>query len=579
MDIRSMKQNISLDKIKEILNVSLVISVFGILLYRVNTLRKLCKNVCKYIFEICLKVDISVIKKIYFKLEMVFRLVVLIWIFFTLVYFVYSIYTDYNLKKDKGDDRFSQSLLRYLHSTSAMHCFLVTGAWGAGKSFAVNSFFEKYYSNSRVNIYRISCFGLNTRKELVNEISEVVESKDNSIFSAFVKLVQFIPVIGAAISKLFNKTYGYNNAKKGSIFIFDDFERMSVNTLFDDNTKGRDDSTYEKSDYEKYIAITGLINELVEVYEMKVIIICNSNFIGHKFVDDVLRDKLNCLEYKFNVSSDIKKLVIKNICSNTIFDDIDKQKMLVKFFNLLVEVIDKNKIFKFYDNLRFFRSVLDAFVTSVALFDSETLSIEFMNSLFNSIMLCHICYYNSNMYFLKYFKTGGDINFYFRFFHTGDGNLPLIHLNNNENETKWISSEISGYWIANLNEPNIESIIEEWNNYKYCDLENKMIKDGNAIKDAQGYSLIHLLYYFKFKNNNKYDDSLHIDEAFKDINLSIVKNVEYVLDIIPYCSDLLSDTIFKKDIFEKLKKGNAVGDISNKTTLYKEYKEYLDKNN
>ena len=184
-----------------------------------------------------------------------------------------------------------------------------------------------------MNIYRISCFGLNTRKELVNEISEVVESKDNSIFSAFVKLVQFIPVIGAPISKLFNKTYGYNNAKKGSIFIFDDFERMSIYTLFDDNTKGRDD-----------IAITGLINELVEVYEMKVIIICNSNFIGHKFVDDVLRDKLNCLEYKFNVSSDIKKLVIKNICSNTIFDDIDKQKMLVKFFNLLVEVIDKNKI-------------------------------------------------------------------------------------------------------------------------------------------------------------------------------------------------------------------------------------------
>lgn len=93
MDIRSMKQNISLDKIKEILNVSLVISVFGILLYRVNTLRKLCKNVCKYIFEICLKVDISVIKKIYFKLEMVFRLVVLIWIFFyTRILCIFYIY-------------------------------------------------------------------------------------------------------------------------------------------------------------------------------------------------------------------------------------------------------------------------------------------------------------------------------------------------------------------------------------------------------------------------------------------------------------------------------------------------------
>ena len=58
---------------------------------------------------------------------------------------------------------------------------------------------------------------------LLNMQYEVVESKDNSIFSAFVKLVQFIPVIGAPISKLFNKTYGYNNAKKGSIFIFDDF--------------------------------------------------------------------------------------------------------------------------------------------------------------------------------------------------------------------------------------------------------------------------------------------------------------------------------------------------------------------
>ena len=80
-------------------------------------------------------------------------------------------------------------------------------------------------------------------------------------------------------------------------------------------------------------------------------------------------------------------------------------------------------------------------------------------------------------------------------------------------------------------------------------------------------------------DNTLTEPGSYIDKAFNDFDLCNVKDVEYVLKITPYYSDLLSDKIFINYIFEKLKKGNAVGDVSNKTTLYKEYKEYFDKNN
>lgn len=64
---------------------------------------------------------------------------------------------------------------------------------------------------------------------------------------------------------------------------------------------------------DKYNVVVGLINDLIETYEMKVIIICNSDVLGEKFIHEVLRSKLNCIEYRKTISFETKKSTIKNV--------------------------------------------------------------------------------------------------------------------------------------------------------------------------------------------------------------------------------------------------------------------------
>lgn len=148
-------------------------------------------------------------------------------------------------KKQKGNNRFEESLFRYLHDSSIPRCFLITGEWGSGKTYEAQKFFDKYYRCSRTKVFRISCFGLDSRKELVKEISNAIEQDDTSFYTLVIKVLQFVPVIGTAIEKFLKKTYGYDTVKQGSIFIFDDFERITSRAV----VKERPSHLYNQSSF------------------------------------------------------------------------------------------------------------------------------------------------------------------------------------------------------------------------------------------------------------------------------------------------------------------------------------------
>ena len=349
--MNSIKEDNVFVKVIEKVEYLTIISIIGILLYRIDALRKMCKDICLYFTTWYVDIDLYAIKTMYMNLERVFRVIIIVFLGLKLIDWVVATIWEIWLKEQSGKGRFEESLFRYLHTSKLSHCFLVTGEWGIGKTYDVQNFFCKYYRYSKTKVYRISCFGLDTREALEKEISKTIEQSDTSFRAFIIKGLRFLPIIGDVIAEFFKKTYGYNSAKEGSIFIFDDFERINASAIAMERTSHfyernhlllsdvRKDwkrtSEYEeikkefesvekgffrienmiiknleRKDLEQYNIAVGLINDIVDVYGMKVIVICNSEVLGDKFIHDILRSKLNCLEYKKPISLQEKYSII-----------------------------------------------------------------------------------------------------------------------------------------------------------------------------------------------------------------------------------------------------------------------------
>jgi len=208
----------------------------------------------------------------------------------------------------------------------------------------------------------------------------------------------------------------------------------------------------ERIDIDKYNIAIGLINDIVEIYGMKVVIICNSEVLGEKFIYDILRSKLNCIEYRKIVLPEVRISVIDNCIKNKILIDDGKQEIIKGFLNENIKYNIDNILFeRQFRNLRLYGNLLEAFIITADLFDKKDLTKEFMNSLFNSIMITHIVFYNKAFNKLSVFPSGANIEFLMKLFYGGSS--ILIRTNQRINDIKWIDIKVSGYWIFNLSQP------------------------------------------------------------------------------------------------------------------------------
>lgn len=360
-----------------------------------------------------------------------------------------------------------------------------------------------------------------------------------------IKVLQFVPIVGNPIEKFLKKSYGYDTIKKGSIFIFDDFERITSRSirnresdelyrksifLLSKATRGKDalsefkeienefklvgksfhkiedffTNNLEQSDIDKYNIVIGLINDIIETYGMKVIIICNSEMLGEKFVHDILRSKLNCIEYKKIVSPLAKKGMVDDCLSNIVFEDTEKFNLIGKYLNQYIKNNLDNTILNLqFHNLRLFGSLLETFICTANMFDTRDLTNEFMSSLFNSIMIIHWKFYNGNICSLGEFPTGGNIDFLMQLFY--GTSMDLIRMSNTNEDIKWIDINVSGYWILNLSLPgNLKDIVEKWRTYKYNKTETLLCdEDKNNLLESQEFNLLHFFYFLKQSDSNK----------------------------------------------------------------------------
>jgi len=604
-------------KVKKGVDFVAVVGAFYILLFQIPALRKICKAICRYLIRWGIPADIADFKNIYFGVEVIFRLGILLWIMLTAVLFMIRIIFDRKLKKETGKNRFEESMFRYLQDAAVSRCFLITGKWGSGKTYEVNRFFDQYYRHSRTMVYRVSCFGLNSRKDLVEEINHTIEQKDESIYALIIKVLQFLPVIGEAINKFLKKSYTYTSVKKGSIFIFDDFERITSRTI----TSGYSGQIYHQSpkflskasnvrefdeikrefksveqsfqkiedfinkhslreDYDKYIAVTGLINELVESYGMKVIIVCNSDILGEKFLHDILRSKLNCVEYKKVITHEIQSAVLKQVLENKIFDDTDKQQCIINYLKTIhseLTGIMQNTVFS---DLRLFRGLFEAFTDTAILFKREELTEDFLNSLFNSIMVTHLSYYNHSIGKLDRFVNGANLIFLHGLFPVLPDIAEVIMINDSAYEMKWVDVNISGYWILNLSVPNdTAEIYEEWENYKYAVLEWRMLQNAGVFQQEDDYGLRHVLFHQKTSGKGFLPDSTLytvIAYALQDYDLSKIEVVQGILDEVNAALDYKPLYPFQEVLFAILSEGHAEGRISGETYLCEAYNKFLE---
>ncbi|MCM3240642.1 ATP-binding protein [Heyndrickxia oleronia] len=232
------------DNIKEFLKRSFVVVLVFVLLFEIVPIKSVIKSILKFAENnnILLGLKLSYISQLY----MFFRKYALIYLFlciisFLLIKFYLSIRNYFNSPKQFELNPFEDSLYKYIEDKPNGKGYLVSGEWGSGKTYIVTEFFDKYYNFSNRPIYRISCFGLDSRKLILDEIKNQIEINDKSFFN----WIQYIPAIGKPLIGILRNSYSLKSIPKGSVFIFDDFERITSLGI----TNNQENKVYEKDNF------------------------------------------------------------------------------------------------------------------------------------------------------------------------------------------------------------------------------------------------------------------------------------------------------------------------------------------
>ena len=334
----------------------------------------------------------------------------------------------------------------------------------------------------------------------------------------------------------------------------------------------------ERTDIDKYNIAIGLINDIVEIYGMKVVIICNSEVLGEKFIYDILRSKLNCNEYRKIVLPEARISVIDNCIKNKVLIDDGKQEIIKGFLNENIKYNIDNILFeRQFRNLRLYGNLLEAFIITADLFDKKDLTKEFMNSLFNSIMITHIVFYNKAFNKLSVFPSGANIEFLMKLFY--GGSPILIRTNQRINDIKWIDIKVSGYWIFNLSQPyEIGNIVEDWKKYKYYETEEKILIDSQELIGVTNYDMLHVFYFQQsmdnYDNKKEWDYKTYVDGALKQYDLTKIEEIQSIVDTM---GRIFQGRIYQglfEYLFSKLIQGHENQEIVGTTYIHDMYNTY-----
>ena len=349
----------------------------------------------------------------------------------------------------------------------------------------------------------------------MKRIENVCEVEDNGLFNKFIDIIEKIPIIGAFLKNVLEKKYDINNIKKGSIFIFDNFERIEVcDCSYNNGIKTVENDVEVLS---KYNIVSGTIDELIETYKMKVIIIANENEMVPGYVYDTFITKLACKKYTIKK----KDFIFSEIWNNIISKEINVEEKYKKVFEEIFENVEENTLKVWKDckceNIRILHKCLYNYVNYILYllqnnhsFDSridEKLSIYYTNLLVNL---------NYNFRRLK-IKQGENIGLsYLRNVDKCDNSIfeiDAIWFTDNDINKKWINLEQNNFEMRQL----IEEILSKTNcDIKYLTPRNCLNKEIKI--DKINLDNIMLLLIIKGED--------FIENAIKIFNTASIYNFE-----------------------------------------------------
>ena len=513
-----------------------------------------------------------------------------------------------NLDENCANNELYKALYSYFDNKENHSPILIDGEWGAGKTYAIEEFLNHYYKYKNKKIYRISCFGITTREQLIELVKDVCEKEDDGLYKEIIDLISKIPIIGEFLKNIFGPKYDLNSIKENSIFIFDDFER--VEPFSKDINK--EDNNYNLQILAKYNIINGFIDSLMETYNMKVVILVNIDKLVDGYFYENFVEKLAVKMYKINSKTVSFSSVWKDSISSIIMDSELNEKLNNIYENVkeAAELIWKNGN---CENIRVLRKTIFNYIDFIKyLMDSNYTFDKENNEEIGIFLTCIIegIFDEEKWNVLeKYFhniKIGENISTYF------DKNI----INNNfgnENDfvnyfrkinTIWYSSNsLRNYWKnlednhkilpIKMEKLNIESKkVLCLNKFNYNEINVKEIECVywsdlayiiNIKKDSAIKKAIELIKNKKvnFYSNNenmyinieKEDSSINLNYIFETIKTYgiekiIIKNYELFLALFRYIENELGNDINKqesdlsaniKELYLELK--NAYNDI------------------
>lgn len=597
-------------KLFKIFNAVSIINTIIYLLFMYNSSRIKVKELIVIIFneEVALRIS-EIYRQIiqYCKLE-IYIFLLCFSIYFIISFGIKNIYQKRYLKskqlkklKDSKTKKVYKEIYEYL-ICKEKRAFLLTGDWGSGKTYTIDTFFNNYYKYQDSKVYKISCFGLESRESILKEMKNIFETEDNSITKKILNLINKIPIVGDFLAGILKSDYEIKNVPKNSIFIFDDFERIAplgeINERINKRNNRREftklqmknrrmynihDDNEKNVEYNvltKYNVVIGIINELVDRYNMKVIILCNTNEINKTFVHEMFECKLDCKKFNISSNSDIFLDLSTRIMNNNVNIPLEKNKDISDFFYKISKDINKIWNNTRIENIRILSGIIAAFL-ELAKDDIEEITYE---DIFYSIYLYHILYYVQNLDFLRELKTGQNIYCYYQKLKKANimqekSILNLIEDINNKT-VKWIGIEMASKWLTGGNidyKLNLQDIkncdngledyivlnkdIPDLNEYRFDDLMYILSCDIEKVEQIKNIISNHKI-NFEYRNYKR-RDIINNSETFDKIR----PMYEYFNGDIK----VLEKNDFMDVLFEKLYEIYKIETIPNKSMLWDEF--------
>lgn len=402
---------------------------------------------------------------------------------------------NYKNNIEKNDDLY-RSLYEYLSEKNNMP-ILITGSWGIGKTYRLDEFWKNYYKYEGKKIYKISCFGITTKEQLLSSIKDICKKNDNSIFSQLIELIGKLPIVGEFLKKLFEKKYDINSLKKGSIFVFDNFER-TIPYYYAKSSESIITNILEI--LPKYNVITGVIDELREIYGMKVIIVANELEMPREYIYDNFICKLGCKKFKIELQQNIFKELWDNA--------INQISGVKKYLNEFEEIFDEIKenaweIFKLSEceNIRILGRCIYNYI--------EFILYKYENNVFDEINNEKIGIFYTNLIVNLKKYDGNILSGYFYYITEGQNIACYSDINNTEEEYEKIAkylTNINAMWYSN------KQIDKLWENI-----------EGNFYKISEKIEKIQL------KENSRYLTKFNFNQGIEKLDEVYFEDIAYIL--------------------------------------------------